>query len=101
MRRRKVLVKRLVCIEDLGDVDMLFTDKTGTLTEGSIDYVRAIPAGDEGAGAVWRWGLLCTENTPADGQAVGGNSLDEAQWRSADASDQRTAPTGQTRVGVL
>ena len=32
MARRKVLVKRLVCIEDLGDVDVLFTDKTGTLT---------------------------------------------------------------------
>ena len=34
MSRRKVLVKRLVCIEDLGDVDTLFTDKTGTLTLG-------------------------------------------------------------------
>ncbi len=34
MSRRKVLVKRLVCIEDLGNVDVLFTDKTGTLTAG-------------------------------------------------------------------
>ncbi len=25
----KVLVKRLVCIEDLGDIDILITDKTG------------------------------------------------------------------------
>ena len=41
--RRKVLVKRLVCIEDLGNVDVLFTDKTGTLTEGRIDYMRAVP----------------------------------------------------------
>lgn len=38
MSRCKVLVKRLVCIEDLGDVDVLFTDKTGTLTLGRIDY---------------------------------------------------------------
>ncbi len=37
MGRRKVLVKRLVCIEDLGNVDVLFTDKTGTLTVGRID----------------------------------------------------------------
>jgi Mg2+-importing ATPase len=36
LARRKVLVKRLVCIEDLGDIDVLFTDKTGTLTEGSL-----------------------------------------------------------------
>ena len=44
MSRRKVLVKRLVCIEDLGDVDVLFTDKTGTLTAGRIDFMRAVPA---------------------------------------------------------
>ena len=40
MSHRKVLVKRLVCIEDLGNVDVLFTDKTGTLTAGRIDYMR-------------------------------------------------------------
>ncbi len=36
LARLKVLVKRLVCIEDLGDMDILITDKTGTLTEGRI-----------------------------------------------------------------
>ena len=44
MSRRKVLVKRLVCIEDLGNVDVLFTDKTGTLTQGQISFMRAVPA---------------------------------------------------------
>ena len=44
MSKRKVLVKRLVCIEDLGNVDVLFTDKTGTLTAGRIDYTRAVAA---------------------------------------------------------
>jgi len=63
MSRRKVLVKRLVCIEDLGDVDVLFTDKTGTLTRGTIDYTTAVPCGDAIPEAVLRWGLLCTENT--------------------------------------
>ena len=38
----KVLVKRLVCIEDLGDIDVLITDKTGTLTEGRISLVDAV-----------------------------------------------------------
>jgi len=101
MSHRKVLVKRLVCIEDLGDVDVLFTDKTGTLTQGRIDYTRAVPAGDASPGAVLRWGLLCTENTAADGHAVGGNPLDQALWESPAAAGERAALVGYTRLGVL
>jgi P-type Mg2+ transporter len=96
MRRRKVLVKRLVCIEDLGDVDVLFTDKTGTLTRGRIDYVRAVPAGHHDPDTVLRWGLVCT-----DGRAVGGNPLDQALWQSAAAEGERRALAGYTRLGVL
>jgi Mg2+-importing ATPase len=101
MRRRKVLVKRLVCIEDLGDVDVLFTDKTGTLTQGRIDYVRAVPAGDSGPDTVLRWGLLCTENTALDGPVAGGNPLDQALWQSQAAAGERTALAGYTRLAVL
>ncbi|MFH9355211.1 magnesium-translocating P-type ATPase [Kitasatospora sp. NPDC017646] len=101
MSRRKVLVKRLVCIEDLGDVDVLFTDKTGTLTQGSIHYMRAVPAGDNTPDTVLRWGLLCTENTTPDGQPIGGNPLDQALWQSPAAVGERTAPAGYTRLGVL
>ena len=36
MSRRKVLVKRLAAIHDLGSMDVLCTDKTGTLTEARI-----------------------------------------------------------------
>ncbi len=106
MSARKVLVKRLVCIEDLGDIDVLFTDKTGTLTEGRIDYVRAIPAdgpagaGDSAADAVLRWGLLATENVQKDGHAVGGNPLDDALWASA-APGARTAAAGYTTIAAL
>lgn len=55
MARRKVLVKRLVCIEDLGDIDTLFTDKTGTLTEGRISFMRAVGADLSGPDAPLRW----------------------------------------------
>ena len=48
LARRKVLVKRLVCIEDLGDVEVLFTDKTGTLTEGSLRFMRSARPGRRG-----------------------------------------------------
>ena len=63
LAQKKVLVKRLVCIEDLGDIDVLFTDKTGTLTDGHISFERAIdPAGDDSQ-EVLRLGLVCNEAT--------------------------------------
>ncbi|MEO6886133.1 MAG: magnesium-translocating P-type ATPase [Jatrophihabitantaceae bacterium] len=101
MSRRKVLVKRLVCIEDLGNVDVLFTDKTGTLTQGRIDYMRAVPAGGSDEAGVLRWGLLCTENTQQDGQAVGGNPLDQALWKSAAATAERSTLSGYAKLAVL
>ena len=106
MSKRRVLVKRLVCIEDLGDVDMLFTDKTGTLTAGRIDYERVVPvaSGGDADGAqevVLRWALLCTENSAADGQAVGGNPLDQALWQSAAGQAQRPALADYTRLATL
>ena len=105
MSRRKVLVKRLVCIEDLGNVDVLFTDKTGTLTVGRIDYTRAVPADGankaEDADDVVRWGLLATETTDSDAPALGGNPLDSALWESPAAATQRALLTGYSRVGLL
>ncbi|MGW7607394.1 magnesium-translocating P-type ATPase [Streptomyces sp. NPDC054766] len=101
MSRRKVLVKRLVCIEDLGDVDVLFTDKTGTLTTGRIEFMRAVPADGQHAEAVVRWGLLGTENEARDAQDVGGNPLDQALWRSPATADGRAGLDGYTQVSVL
>ncbi|MBX6744870.1 MAG: HAD-IC family P-type ATPase, partial [Acetobacteraceae bacterium] len=39
MAARKVVVKRLAAIHDLGAMDVLCTDKTGTLTEARIELV--------------------------------------------------------------
>ena len=36
MAKKKVIVKRLVSIQNLGSMDVLCTDKTGTLTEAKI-----------------------------------------------------------------
>ena len=102
MRQRKVLVKRLVCIEDLGDIDVLFTDKTGTLTEGRIDFVRALPACSEYSPQdVLQWGLLCLEGANEGGEIVGGNVLDQALWDSPIAAGQHQAITPWTRRGTL
>ncbi|MEU6371295.1 magnesium-translocating P-type ATPase [Streptomyces sp. NPDC046931] len=102
MSRRKVLVKRLVCIEDLGDVDVLFTDKTGTLTQGRIDFMRAVPVGGASLEEVLRLGLVCTETGVDDkGRPVGGNPLDAALWYSPAAASQRSNLCDWKRIGVL
>jgi Mg2+-importing ATPase len=44
MARRGVLVRRLNAIENLGSMDMLCTDKTGTLTEGVVRLEGAYDA---------------------------------------------------------
>jgi Mg2+-importing ATPase len=50
MSRRKVLVKRLAAIHDLGSMDVLCTDKTGTLTEARIRLERHLdPQGRDSA----------------------------------------------------
>jgi P-type Mg2+ transporter len=89
---KRVLVKRLVCIEDLGDIDVLFTDKTGTLTDGRISFERAIAASGDDSRDVLTLGLVCNEASPTGDGAVGGNPLDVALWETPDAS---TCPTGE------
>ena len=42
MAREKVIVKRLSAIHDLGGIDVLCCDKTGTLTEARIRLIREV-----------------------------------------------------------
>ena len=85
LARKKVLVKRLVCIEDLGNIEVLFTDKTGTLTEGLISFERALDGGGDPSTRPLLLGLLCNEASVDEGTAVGGNALDVALWEAPDA----------------
>lgn len=50
MAARGVVVRRLSAIENLGSMDVLCTDKTGTLTEGTVRLERAVdPEGRDSA----------------------------------------------------
>ena len=42
MAQNKVIVKRLASIENFGSMDVLCSDKTGTLTEGSVRLHSAL-----------------------------------------------------------
>jgi Mg2+-importing ATPase len=84
---KKVLVKRLVAVEDLGNIEILFTDKTGTLTEGVITFERGLDADGKESDDPLLYGLVCNEATVTAEGAVGGNALDQALWSAPGATE--------------
>ena len=104
LARRKVLVKRLVTIEDLGNIQVLFTDKTGTLTEGTITFDQSFDGAGVTASTPLLLGLVCNEATLTDQGPVGGNPLDQALWTAPETAVLLSGPNGPatyTRLGVL
>ena len=83
---KKVLIKRLVAIEDLGNIEILFTDKTGTLTEGQITFEQSLDALGRQSIRPLLLGLVCNEAAVTDHGPVGGNALDQALWSAPAAA---------------
>ena len=65
MSRRGVIVRRLEAIENLGSMDILCTDKTGTLTEGTIVLNSALDAGNQPSEEVSRLAFSMRHSRPA------------------------------------
>lgn len=104
LAKRKVLVKRLVVIEDLGNIEVLFTDKTGTLTEGTITFDASLGAVGQSVDDTLLLGLVCNEATMTSTGAVGGNGLDRALWSAALPDMIANGETGvhsYTRLGLI
>ncbi len=88
MVKDNILIKKLVGIETAGSLNILFTDKTGTLTEGKLSVDRIICEGEcyrtRGAisGEISRLLSLSafynTEAQLSSGEVVGGNATDRA-----------------------
>ena len=96
LAERRVLVKRLVTIEDLGNIQVLFTDKTGTLTEGAITFGEALDPGGQVDRSLLQLGLLCNEATSDDRGAYAGNALDVALWPPRPARRRRAPAAAST-----
>ena len=102
LARKKVLVKRLVAIEDLGNIEILFTDKTGTLTEGQISFLRSLDTSGLDSDKPLELGLVCNEATMTEDGPVGGNALDQALWTGTEGSpNPRAAAATYTRLAAL
>ena len=59
MAKQKVIIKKLASIEDIGNMDVLCTDKTGTVTEGTTSLSLFVDLQDKPDKIVLLYGLLC------------------------------------------
>ena len=100
LARKQVLVKRLVTIEDLGNIQILFTDKTGTLTDGAITFATAVDPSGVPSPELLGLGLSCNEATSIEQGPTMANALDHALWAAAEPSDVAAADADQ-RLGFL
>lgn len=99
MAKVKVIVKRLVSIEDFGNMDVLCTDKTGTLTEGTVVLGECRPLGEEDDPRVLSYSLLC--NSAAVGEEIVGNPMDAAIWEYAIKNDAQENIKAYTKVDEI
>ncbi len=81
LAKKDIIVKQLVAIEDLGNMEVLCCDKTGTLTEGKLQLVsHQNPQGREDL-RVLDAALLC--NSAVVHHKVFGDAIDTAIWEHA------------------
>ena len=91
MAEKKVIVKRLASIENFGSMNMLCSDKTGTLTEGTVHLHGALDAAGQPSDNVKRYAYLNAIN-----ETGFVNPIDEA-IRNQCKSDV----TGCTKLGEV
>jgi len=96
MAKVKVIVKRLVSIEDLGNMDVLCTDKTGTLTEGKIILSDYYSLTEEKDPRILSYSLLC--NRAVIGEKITGDPIDVAIWKYAIDNDAQESVKHYNKV---
>jgi len=83
MAEQQVIVKRLASMENLGNVDVLCTDKTGTLTEGKIALEGVLGPDLKPEPEVLPMALVCNVAVVGGDGKVTGNPMDAAVWEYA------------------
>lgn len=93
MLKDNVLIRKPVGIETAGSINILFTDKTGTITSGALSVDEVILANKKSYKSIKQMeydgiyrqflpSVLCnSEAVYADGEIVGGNSTERALLR--------------------
>lgn len=96
LARQQMLAKRLDAVQNLGAIDLLCTDKTGTLTQNQVSFDSAIdplgqPSLEPLAYAYWN----------SYYQTGIQNRLDEAILEAAEANSSLQSPTTHRKLGEV
>jgi Mg2+-importing ATPase len=86
LAHKKVVVKRLSAIEDLGSIEVLCTDKTGTLTENELAVAEVFGDRDQVLYLAAAGASFLGEKKPQPN-----NAFDIALWESLPKKDQARA----------
>lgn len=81
LAKKHVISKQLIAVENLGNMDILCTDKTGTLTEGKIQVTDYIDMHDKKNNDLLSLALYC--NSALVHHKIVGNAIDVALWEYA------------------
>jgi Mg2+-importing ATPase len=89
LAKLKMIVKRQSAIQDLGSMDVLCTDKTGTLTEAKIRLERHLNAQGQESQHVFELAYLNSYfetgiKSPLDAAILNYKTLDVSAWRKID-----------------
>jgi Mg2+-importing ATPase len=89
LAKRKVIVKRLSAIHDLGAMNVLCTDKTGTLTEATIKLLRVIDGHGVESPAAHADAFINSRfesgmKSPLDEAILGSHPFDLTGWKKLD-----------------
>ena len=89
MAEKQVIVKRPSAIHDLGSMDVLCSDKTGTLTEATIHLVREIDLNGQPSANVLRLAFLNAAfetgiKSPLDAAILNASKFDLSGWTKID-----------------
>lgn len=89
MAKKKVIVKRLASIQNLGSMDVLCTDKTGTLTEAKIKLEQHVDPQGQPSERVLELAYLNSYfetglKSPLDEAILNHQNIDVSSWKKID-----------------
>ena len=89
MARQRMIVKRLTAIQDLGSMDVLCTDKTGTLTEARIRLEKHVDPSGQPSERVLELAYLNSFfetglKSPLDEAILAHRHIEVGQWKKVD-----------------